>query len=270
MQPQAATRRPIRETSVVPDAPYVPAPPPPPRPLEWRRSLALVRALIADPDQTDLVYELFDAMGGRGDEATFARFTASRTGRALLADRPSLRAALSDAKALAALPEGSLGRAYLSFAEARGFTPAGLLEANERALGHVNALLDADRLYFYERVNVMHDLWHVVTGYDTDEAGEAALLAFSHAQGLAGRAIKLLIAAALLVGTKRGGLAFQRFMLQAWRRGRRAARLLHAHWEALLALPLDEVRRALGVMPLAEAHPGGSFSGALFERGAHV
>ena len=83
MQPQA-------------DAPYVPAPPPPPRPLEWRRSLALVRALIADPDQTDLVYELFDAMGGRGDEATFAALRREPHGarapqRPALAPRGALR-----------------------------------------------------------------------------------------------------------------------------------------------------------------------------------
>ncbi len=265
----AADTRPIPETSPA-ERPYVPVPPPPPRPLEWRRSLAIVRALVADPDRTELVFELFDAMGGQGDEATFARFTASRTGRALLAERPSLRDALTDAASLAALPAGSLGRAYLSFAEARGFTPAGLLEANERGLGRVNATLDADRLYFYERVNVVHDLWHVVTGYDTDEAGESALLGFSCAQGLSSRAMKLLIATALLMGPKRGGLAFQRFVLQAWRRGRRAERLLHARWEALLALPLGEVRRALRVAPLAEAHPGGSFSGALFGKSAHV
>jgi len=270
MQHESATLRPISMTIPGGDAPYVPAPPPPPRPLEWRRARALVRALIAEPDRTELVFELFDAMGGQGDEATFARFTASGTGRALLAERPSLRDALSDAAPLAALPAGSLGRAYLSFAEARGFTPAGLLEANERGLGRVNATLDADRLYFYERVNVMHDLWHVVTGYDTDEAGESALLAFSHGQGLSGRAMKLLIATALLMGPKRGGLAFQRFVLQAWRRGRRAERLLHARWEALLALPLSEVRCALGVVPLAEAHPRGSFSGVLFQRGARV
>jgi ubiquinone biosynthesis protein COQ4 len=252
------------------DAPYVSAPPPPARPVQRRRAFGLVRALVAEPKRTELVFELFDAMGGRGDEATFARFAAGRAGRALLAERPSLRAALSDAAALAALPAGSLGRAYLAFAAERGFTPAGLLELNERGLGHVNALLDADRLYFYERANVMHDLWHVVTGYDTDEAGEAALLAFSHAQGLSGRAMKLLIATTLAIGPKRGGLAFQRFVLQAWRRGRRAERLLEAPWEALLALPLGEARRALGVAPLSEAHPGGVFGGALFARRVRV
>jgi ubiquinone biosynthesis protein COQ4 len=237
--------------------------------VEWRRTFGLVRALMAEPERTDLAFQLFEAVGGRGEEGAFQRFAGSREGRALLAARPSLREAISDRARLAALPEGSLGRGYLAFAEQRGFTPEGLLEANERVFGEANALLDADRLYFYERANVMHDLWHVVAGYDTDEAGELALLAFSHAQGLSGRAVKLLVATALLLGPKRGRLAFQRFALQAWRRGRRAGRLLHASWESLLPQPLAEVRCALGVAPLSEAHPGGSFSGALFARRAH-
>jgi ubiquinone biosynthesis protein COQ4 len=218
---------------------------------------------VADPTRTEHVFELFDAAGGRGDDRAFRRFAASREGQALLRERPSLRDALSDADALASLPAGSLGAAYLEFARRRGFTPQGLLDANERGLGHLNARLDPHRLYFFERANVMHDLWHVLTGYDTDEGGEAALLAFSAAQGLSSRAVRLLVATAALVAPKTGGLAFQRGLLQAWRRGRRAAPLLHERWEALLARPLDAVRARLRIAPLAEAHPRGVPCGSL-------
>jgi ubiquinone biosynthesis protein COQ4 len=127
----------------------------------------------------------------------------------------------------------------------------------------VNAQLDLHRRWFYERVNVMHDLWHVLTGYGTDEAGEAALLAFSSAQGLSSRAVRLLIATAVVVGPKSGGLAFQRFLAHAWRRGRRAAPLLHARWEALLARPVDTVRAELRIAPSAQSHPGGILAGSL-------
>ena len=45
--------------------------------------------------------------------------------------------------------------------------------------------------------------------------------------------------------------AFQRRLLHAYRSGRHTDDLLFAEWEELLPLPLDEVRRELGVEVLA-------------------
>ena len=42
--------------------------------------------------------------------------------------------------------------------------------------------VDADRETFGNRLRDMHDLWHVLTGYGMDEAGEAANLAFNLGQ----------------------------------------------------------------------------------------
>ena len=55
------------------------------------------------------------------------RFAASSNGRALLAERPSLLAALSDREVLARMPRASLGRAYLDYLDRNGFAPNGLL-----------------------------------------------------------------------------------------------------------------------------------------------
>jgi ubiquinone biosynthesis protein COQ4 len=43
---------------------------------------------------------------------------------------------------------------------------------------------------------------------------------------------------------------YRRFIVDGFRRGRRAAWLPAQDWEALLPLPLDEVRRRLGVAPV--------------------
>ena len=76
---------------------------------------------------------------------------------------------------------------------------------------------------------------------------------------LAGRAIKLLLLASLVMAPKREGFAFQRFVLQARRRGREAAVLCVQRYEELLPRPLEDVRRELGIRPLGEAHPEGVF-----------
>jgi len=224
------------------------APPPAPRPFEARRSLRLVRSLIDDPEQTELVFELIEAVGGRGDEKLFQSFVASAAGRALLAERPELVTALADREALACLPTESFGRAYLAFAEARDFAADGLQQVSDRTvIGELNASLDPERRWFYRRVTAMHDLWHVLTGYATDEPGEVALLAFSLGQGLGGRGFRLLLAAAAWKGPWSDGFAFQRGLFSAWRRGRRSPPLVEARFEELLPLPLESVRRRLRI-----------------------
>ncbi len=233
------------------------APAPAPRPLDWRRARGLVRALLDDPERTELVFELMDALGGCGDEPLFQEFARSRDGRRLLALRPSLVAALADREALRSLPDGSLGRAYLAFALARGFAADGLQQANDRGLGAVNAGLDPDRRFFYERLTAMHDLWHVLTGYGTDESGEAALLAFSFAQGIAGRGIRVILLAAAWRAPWSGALAFQRQLVAAWRRGRQSQRLANVPYEELLSRSLASARRSLRIPALRDAHPRG-------------
>jgi ubiquinone biosynthesis protein COQ4 len=226
------------------------APPPATRPLEWRRSLRLVRSLMDDPEQTDLVFELIEAVGGRGDEKLFQSFAASQAGRALLVERPELIEALAGREALAALPSESFGRAYLDFARARDFAADGLQQVSDRSpIGDLNATLDPERRWFYRRLTAMHDLWHVLTGYATDEPGEAALLAFSLGQGLGSRGFRLLLAAAAMKGSFAGAFAFQRELFAAWRRGRRSAPLVEARFEELLPLPLASVRKLLRIRP---------------------
>ncbi len=228
------------------------APPPAPRPLEARRALRLVRALMDDPEQTDLVFELMDALGGRGDEPLFQALARSEAGAALLAERSDLVTVLADRASLAALPAESFGRAYLAFAEARDFAADGLQQVSDQSpIGALNASLDPERRWFYRRVTAMHDLWHVLTGYGTDEPGEARLLAFSLGQGLGGRGFRLLLVAAAWKGAWTDAFGFQRSLAAAWRRGRHAAPLVEARFEELLPLPLELVRRRLRIRAAA-------------------
>ena len=96
---------------------------------------------------------------------------------------------------------------------------------------------------FSNRMRDMHDLWHVVSGYHGDLIGEAAVLAMSYVQtknpGVA------LIAAMGFVQT--GGFPGARKTIKSgYARGKRAAWLPAVDWEAMLVLPLDEVRAKLG------------------------
>ncbi len=241
-------------------------PPPPARPVEWRRAVRALRELLADPDQTEKAFEVFLALNGDGEERTFQRLLAHPRGRRLAAERPCLLSRLSDRTALAALPDGSFGRAYLAYLDCTGLDPAGLvklkaeMEASAKSAGEELPALDPVREWFRVRGLLTHDLWHVLTDYGTDEMGEAALLAFSYAQ-LPGRAERLLVFGAGSRGVAERGLGFLRYLYQAWRRGRRAVWLPALPYEELLAEPLDAVRCIARVEPAAVAHPGGILCG---------
>jgi len=230
----------------------------PARPIEWRRAWAALQQLIDDPKRTDQVFEIVDALSGNSWERVFQRFCAHPDGRRLLTERPSLLATLSDREALRSLPEGSFGRAYVDFMESGRLTADGLVQAENMAQQRhpKTGPVDPDREYVGDRLRDMHDLWHVLTGYGMDEAGEAANLAFSLGQ-LPNPGIALIVIAAVVIGPKDVKLSWPRYLLNAWRRGRRAALLSVVPYEQLLSRPLEEVRDLLRIQPAQEAHPNG-------------
>jgi ubiquinone biosynthesis protein COQ4 len=242
-------------------------PPPRPRqPVRWRRALAELRALMAEPDATRHAVHLVYALGARELERNFRRFAASASGRALLVRRASLIDALSDREALARLPEGSFGRAYLDYIDRNGFTPDGLIVLQHRVAAEWERdygipALDPLRALFRDRSILAHDLFHVLTGYGTDELGEATLLAFSLAQ-LGGRGQALLTFGAALEVWRVLGWRWLAYDFRAFRRGRRAVWLVALPWEELLPLRLDTVRQLARVAPISEAHPGGVLRGS--------
>jgi ubiquinone biosynthesis protein COQ4 len=234
------------------------APPAAPK-VQWRRAWRAVSGLMADPDRTELAFEAIAALSGRDWEALFQRFAADPAGRELLARRPSLLAALSDRAALHAMPEGSFGRAYAEFMDAAGLEAAGLVEAeNDSLAAEQMSGLDAHRTFFSHRVRDMHDLWHVLTGYGRDEAGEAANLAFTHAQ-IPQRGILLILVGIMtrMAPTGMTRVTWARYLVRAWSRGRRATWLPLVPYERLLCQPLGEVRRTLGIEPAQATHPQG-------------
>jgi len=242
-------------------------PPPPPRQrVHLRRAWQELRALIADPDDTERAVSLMYAIGRREFERNFQRFAASSNGRALLEQRPSLIAALSDREALARMPDATLGRAYLDYLERNGFAPDGLLAVQLRVQACWEreedlAKLDPLRTWYRDRTILLHDLLHVLTDYGTDEVGEGTLLAFSLAQ-FPGRGQAFLTVGAAFELWRSLGWRWLAYDLRAWRRGRRATSLVALPWEELLPLPLAAVRRIAGVAQTSEIHETGILRGS--------
>jgi ubiquinone biosynthesis protein COQ4 len=224
-----------------------------PRP-QWRRAFRALRALLAEPERTEQAFEVIAALDPDLMERSLARSLSHPEGRRLFMQRPRLLDRLSDREALALLPEGSLGRAYLAHIERHGLDP-GKLVALGRSYPEIRAEDEGAR-WFADRSELSHDLHHVLTGYGADGLGETALLWFSH--GLSGgRGNALLMIGAALQSRRFTTRGWWRYLGRAWKRGRRAACLGAMPWEDLLALPLPEVRRLAGIEAPEQVHPEG-------------
>ena len=210
----------------------------------WR---ALGR-LWDDPDDTAAVFEIIDALPGRAQERAFDRFRETPVGAQVLTQQRDLIDTLNDRDSLRDLPPDSLGRAYLEFMVTQELTPGGLVAASDA--GRTREPVGPDRARFGGRLRDMHDLWHVVTGYDRDLRGETALLAFSFAQ-IRTPGVGFIVGMAY----KDTDAEERRLIREGWRRGRAARWLPAEDWEALLPRPLDEVRESLRLGALPKYEP---------------
>lgn len=206
-----------------------------------RRAGRAITALVRDPDDLPQVFTILESLSGTAPHRLLRAFERSAVGARLLRERPDIVPVLDDREALRRLPEGSLGRAYLAFVESENISPAGIRDASARGLSSRERLADFE--FIHGRMTDTHDLWHAATGYQGDVVGEAALLAFYLAQNW-NAGVALIVAAAWWKGRDSG---IGPVIAEGYRRGRAAAWLPGQDWESMLALPLSEVRRQLGL-----------------------
>ena len=175
------------------------------------------------------------------DSDTYAKLARtwreSDEGRRMLDERPTLQGRELDLDALASLPEGTLGHEFMRYFRNNGIEP------------FVTAFpIKTDVDYLSKRYRETHDLFHVLTGYATDEDGEMELQAF--VLGNLGVRQAILILMYSLPGRfKHGGLpavrAYLRKVRAAYRRGQRSRELLSVRYEKLWEQPVSALSELL-------------------------
>lgn len=218
----------------------------PPR-VEPLKALRAFRRLIRDKEDTAQVFEIMRALSGRSITRGYYRMLKTMEGgrQAFLGEE--LAHKLDDPVWLARFRPGTVGAAYRAFREARGFTAEGLaVEARK-----ITPLTDAPHpiIWYSRRLRDVHDVWHVLTGYETDALGEACVVAFSFAQtGNFGFAL-IGWGGAREIRRENPTVPARRAVLQAWRNGRAARWLPGLDYEALFAVPLEAARASLNIRP---------------------
>ena len=149
-----------------------------------------------------------------------------------------------DMAALRGLPDGTLGREYARMLDENGLSPFTVSEDFDPEVLRRNT--------FAARYAVTHDMFHVLTGFDTSWAGEMGVLAFAAAQGYTRvqRWIGLPLATVLYpIFSPRNAMAVFRALRRGWRMGKRARFLLGVRLEEHFERPIADLRAELGIEP---------------------
>ena len=204
----------------------------------WIQNLKGLRALwriVRDPNRLDEVFVLADADNTQAMlESVRVTILKQPNGAAVLQEQTRVRV---DLDALAKLPPGSLGYEFQAHMRRNGLDP------NALPALPVNDEYSFIRAHFYET----HDLWHVATGFETDVAGEAGLLAFYLAQNEGSLPLILLIAVLLntyLYSFDEVGPRM-RSIIDGYLLGRRARPLFGYDWQRMWSRSLEQVRAEL-------------------------
>lgn len=199
-----------------------------------------MRALLANPEDTEQTFVLAAALDRDHIPKPFFRFMVDERGYALMRDQPAIDTSSIDYDALARLPEGTLGRSY-----ARHLAEGALDPDLFGAPPNVPTAI----AYLAKRLRQTHDIWHVLTGHGTDIAGEVALQGFAFGQlGTPAPGLTAVAGAIRCLFFEKHGLRAVRRTWQAYRRGKRAAFLLVVRWEDHWSDSVASLRERYGIV----------------------
>lgn len=223
-----------------------------PQRLEPLKALRAFRRLVRDKEDTAQVFEIMRALSGRSIGRGYNRMLKTMEGGRQAFLREELAHRLDDPKWLTRFGPGTVGAAYREFRESRGFTAEGLADEARK----VAPLADAEHpiIWYSRRLRDVHDIWHVLTGYETDALGEACVVAFSYAQTRNLGFAFIGWGAAREIQRENRAIPARRAVWQAYRNGRAARWLPGLDYEVLFARPLDEARGRLNIRPATAYH----------------
>jgi ubiquinone biosynthesis protein COQ4 len=170
----------------------------------------------------------------------FSRLMASSPGAdSMLSDR--FLSESPDIDMLKRCPSGSLGRAYWQYLEDNELD-VNLLRESDFIPAH--KARGEDEGHLAERGFQLHDLFHVLTGYDTTPLGEVKVVSFTVAQApapypamiIASRPLQMVLYQPELLPFVMDAIT------EGWMRGRKAEPLLPVHWENHWHEPLNELQ----------------------------
>lgn len=211
------------------------------------KAMGHMKILLADKEDTEQVFHIIEALNGKTLERSLKRAIRTPAGLAMMERGRELPPIMDDHARWEALPDGTVGRAYVAFMKREGLTAAGLVEESEKMFAHHERFED-DLEFYGRRLRDTHDLYHVLTGYGRDTLGEICVLAFSHAhQGGLGTEFISIMGARDLAKEFPDASLVKSARKEAKRNGRASQSLVNEDIVALMHEPLVDARHRMGI-----------------------
>jgi ubiquinone biosynthesis protein COQ4 len=210
--------------------------------IQYLETIRGLVTMIRDPGHTESVFDIEDGLQDLEAYALAVEYVRSDPAMAELMKERYLRHGAHDLDALLKLPEPSLGYHFAHHIRDKGFDP------DYFRVREVHTDLD----YVLMRLRQTHDIWHVVTGFDTDPVSELGLKAVELAQTrrpmaavvAAGGVLRFLYKDPENLGEVLAAVA------EGYELGIKARLLLAQKWEDHWERPLEEWRTMLNVTPV--------------------
>jgi len=189
--------------------------------------------LSRDPKATSAVFGMTSCMKKLGLIQELTRKAAfSPEAVELISERKLLKKV--DLRELQTLPVRTLGRAYADH----------MISANLNQEFYEVLDITDDDTYAIMRMRQTHDLWHVITGFNTSVAHEIGLQAFNLAQ-VHSPSAPIIIAGQLIASAIRNPTEAREIVNQVcrgWHMGKMASPIFALDWEANWSTPLEKLR----------------------------
>ncbi|KAG8814255.1 Ubiquinone biosynthesis protein [Serendipita sp. 399] len=212
-------------------------------PLNWAENafLAVGSAVMSllDPRRGDMIAALGETTAGGSLHHLRERMLESPEGRRILRERPRINTDTVDMSKLAALPEGTFGRTYVSWLERCGVTP----DTREP----VHYIDDPELAYVIQRYRECHDFYHAICNLPVNVESELALKWFEFIHfGLPMAGLGAVFGPLRLNGEKRERL-FREYIPWALRCGTSAKPLIAVYWEERWEQNVVDMKNELGL-----------------------
>lgn len=211
------------------------------------KAIGHFRKLIKDKENTEEVFQIFNALP-RSSFVDDARiFVMSARGQSLMASEPFLPDILDDHDTLMKLPADTVGRAYVNFMQREGLSASGLVKESEKHFA-VNKAYDDMIGWYANRQRDTHDLLHILTGYGRDALGEQCVLGFTYSQNKNWGNLLIAYAGGYELRRQVGkGAPVLSAVREAQRTGKLSKRIMEEDIRVILAEPLEAARARLGI-----------------------
>ena len=160
------------------------------------------------------------------------------TGRRILRDRPRITSKTMSVEKLRALPENSVGRAYVGWLDREGVSPD--------TRDSVKYIDDEECAYVMQRYRESHDFYHALTGLPVFVEGEVALKAFEFANTLLPMTGLSLFAVTRMKPAERSRF-WQTYLPWAISNGLKSKEVINVYWEEELERDVADLRAELGL-----------------------